>query len=209
MLVLMTYIIPVFALIPVHGLVQLGSNAGRSFVQRDHVNWSVAGRFLAGALVGGIASFFFVVQIDETVLRIILGLFILIMIWAKLPKFKNPGLLPLGGALTTFASMFVGATGPLVAVFLNRLFDDHKTIVATHGMTMTVQHGLKLVVFGFAGFAFADWLPLIALMVLSGFAGTKAGTYFMNKTPESALKWLFKIVLTVSALDLLRRGLFA
>ena len=103
--------------------------------------------------------------------------------------------------------MFAGATGPLVAVFLKSLFDQHRRLVATHAATMVAQHGIKVVAFGFAGFAFYQWLPLVIGMVVSGFLGVNAGTSLMNRLPEKTLQIIFKITLTLVSLDLLRRGL--
>lgn len=208
MLALMTYVIPIAALIPVHGIVQLGSNASRTFIQRQHIDWPIARQFFVGSLVAAIVAVFIVVQVPEAALKIFLGLFVILIVWIKIPALKNapPSVVALGGALTTFASMFVGATGPLVAVFLNNLFESHRKLVATHGVTMTIQHALKIVVFGIAGFAFLEWLPFIMLMLISGYLGTRVGTYFLNRLPEKLLKSLFKIVLTIAAFDLLRRG---
>ena len=72
---------------------------------------------------------------------------------------------------------------------------------------MTVQHGLKIVVFGFAGFAFWQWLPLIAVMIVSGFLGTVYGTRWLDRLPEATFRRWFRIAITLLALDLLRRGL--
>ena len=52
MLALMTYLLPIAVLIPVHGLVQLASNAGRSWVQRPNINWRVTILFLVGTVSG-------------------------------------------------------------------------------------------------------------------------------------------------------------
>ena len=48
MLALMGLFIPVAAVIPVHGAVQLGSNSGRAWHQRANVRMEVAGPFIAG-----------------------------------------------------------------------------------------------------------------------------------------------------------------
>ena len=72
---------------------------------------------------------------------------------------------------------------------------------------MTVQHSLKIVVFGLAGFAFAEWIPLVAAMIASGYAGTIWGTQLLERLPEERFRFWFKILLTVLALDMLRRGL--
>ena len=61
---------------------------------------------------------------------------------------------------------------------------------------MTVQHGLKIVVFGLAGFAFWDWLPLIAAMIASGFLGTVYGTRLLDRLPEESFRRWFRIGIT-------------
>lgn len=209
MLALMTYLVPIQAIIPVHGLVQLGSNAGRSWVQREYIDWSMARIFLLGSLVGAGAGALLAVQLSQNILELFLGFFILVLIWIRFPAIRNAHrtVVWIGGCLTTFTSMFAGATGPLVAVFLNKLFTEHRKLVATHSITMTAQHGAKVIAFGAVGFAFSQWLPIIALMVLSGYLGTLAGTRLMNTIPEAMLKIAFKTILTLTALDLVRRGL--
>jgi len=206
MLALMTYLVPIAALIPVHGLVQLGSNTGRSYVQRQHIDWNIVWLFLAGSIFGALAGAMLVVQMPEDILKTFLGLFIIVIVWMKLPKIKtaHPILVSAGGLVTTFTTMFAGATGPLVAVFLNSLFTEHRKMVATHGMTMTVQHFLKVLAFGIAGFAFWEWMPIILMIVASGFLGTKAGTLILNRLAENKLKQGFKFVMTLVAFDLLR-----
>jgi len=209
MLALMTYLLPIHAIIPVHGLVQLGSNTCRSWVQRENIDWRITRIFLIGSILGVIAGVMLIVQLPEGILEIVLGLFIMIVVWVKFPALKGatPPIIAIGGAVTSFISMFVGATGPLVAIFLNKLFSQHKHMVATHGATMVAQHGLKIAAFGFAGFAFGQWLPLVIAMVASGYLGVRVGTMIMNRLPEKTLKLLFKTVLTLVGLDLLRRGL--
>jgi uncharacterized membrane protein YfcA len=72
-----------------------------------------------------------------------------------------------------------------------------------------LQHGLKVVVFGLAGFAFASWLPLIAAMILSGYIGTVTGTRLLENLPEEKFRFWFKILLTLLAADMIQRGLAA
>lgn len=210
MLGAMSYVIPVAALIPVHGLVQLGSNASRSWIQREHIHWRIISLFMVGGVVGVIIGILFIVQIPERIFFALIGLGVLLMVWVKFPKLKtaNNAIIFIGGAVTNFISMFAGATGPLVAVFLNNLFESHKNMAATTGMTMTAQHGFKILAFGLVGFQFTEWLPLVAAMVCMGFMGAKAGTMLMYQLPEKMLKTGFKFVITVIALDMLRRAFF-
>lgn len=200
--------VPPGVIIAVHGLVQLGSNVGRTYVQRAHALWPLVARFAAGSLVGVVLGALFVVAVPERLLLALLGLFILAMAWV--PKPRIPGLastgLIVGGGLSTFITMFVGATGPFVQALLLPLKLEKRQLIATHAACTTLQHLLKVLAFGLLGFSFADWLPLVAGMILSGFIGTVAGTRLLEKLPERWFQITIKIALTVVGLDLLRRA---
>jgi uncharacterized membrane protein YfcA len=209
MLALMGLFVPVAALIPVHGAVQLGSNTGRAWHQRANVRMDIALPFIAGSLIGAIAGALVVVQLPDAFLKIVLGVFIIAVTWTKVPGLATLGRAGMAAASAVLAvtTMFVGATGPLLSPILAQILpDDRKALVATHGAAMTVQHGLKIVVFSFAGFAFWRWLPLIAVMVVSGFLGTIYGTRWLDRLPEATFRKWFRIGITILAMDLLRRG---
>ena len=65
---------------------------------------------------------------------------------------------------------------------------------------------MKIVVFGLAGFAFAQWVPLVAAMIATGYAGTIWGTRLLDRLPEERFRFWFRILLTVLALELARQG---
>lgn len=210
MLALMGLFLPVTALIPVHGAVQLGSNTGRAWRQRANVRIDVAAPFIAGSLAGAAVGAFLVVQLPDMLLKTVLGIFVIVVTWARFPGIDRLGRagLALGSSLLALLTMFLGATGPLLSAFFAQIFDDdRKALVATHAAGMTVQHALKVIVFGFAGFAFAAWLPLIAAMIASGYLGTVYGTALLDRIPEAAFRRWFRIGLTLLALDMIRRGL--
>lgn len=212
MLALMGLFVPVASLIPVHGAVQLGSNTGRAWHQRAAVRWDVAKPFIAGSLLGAVAGVFLVVQLPDALLKIVLGGFIIFLLWVKIPGMDRLSKAGLGVASVGIAvlSMIVGATGPLVAVIFAKFFDnERKALIATSAVAMTTQHLLKIVVFGIAGFAFWEWVPLVVAMIASGFLGTVYGSSVLERMPEETFKRWFRIGLTVLALDLLRRGLVA
>lgn len=210
MLALLGLFVPVAALIPIHGAVQLGSNTGRAWYQRANIRPTVALPFIAGSVVGAIAGAFLVVQLPDAILKTVLGVFIIVITWAKFPwiaRLSKAGL-SIASAVLAIVTMFVGATGPLVSPVLARFLEnDRKGLVATHAAVMVIQHGLKIVVFGIAGFAFGKWLPLIAAMIATGYLGTLSGTSLLNRMPEETFQRWFRVLLTLLALDLLRRGL--
>lgn len=210
MLTLMGLFVPVAALIPVHGAVQLGSNTGRAWHQRANVRMDVAAPFIAGSVIGAIIGALVVVQLPDDVLKLVLGTFVVAITWTRVPgieKLTRVGL-AVASVVVALAGMIVGATGPLVSVLFAQFFaNDRKALVATHAAGMTAQHGLKIIVFGLAGFAFWEWLPLIAAMVFSGYLGTVYGTRLLERMPEKSFRRWFKIAITVLALDLVRRGI--
>ena len=212
MLALLGLFVPVAALIPVHGAVQLGSNSGRAWHQRRSVRRDILLPFVAGSLVGAVAGALVVVELPDAPLKLLLGVFIIAVTWARIPGFGALGRagLAIGSAVTALVTMFLGATGPLLSAFFAQIIpDDRKALVATHAAGMTLQHALKIVVFGLAGFAFAQWLPLAAAMIVSGYLGTVYGSAWLERLPEESFRRWFRIGLTLLALDMIRRGILA
>ena len=113
LLAVLSLVMPVAAIIPVHGMVQLGSNANRALMLWRHISWRSVLFFLPGALLGAALAAVFLVQLPLPVLQLAIASFILYLVWGpKLPKLmlSDWGTLVAGG-LTTFLSHFVGATG--------------------------------------------------------------------------------------------------
>jgi uncharacterized membrane protein YfcA len=212
MLALLGAFLPVSALIPVHGAVQLGSNTGRAWHQRAHIRYAIAAPFLIGSLAGAAVGALLVVQLPDAVLKLALGIFIVVITWTKIPGVENlrGAGLAIGSGVIALANMFFGATGPLLSAFFAQIIpNDRKALIATHAAGMTVQHFLKVVAFTIAGFAFARWLPLIAVMIAAGYLGTISGSRWLDRMPEEQFRFWFRIVVTLLALDLVRRGLIA
>jgi uncharacterized protein len=200
--------VPPAMVVAVHGVVQLGSNLGRVIIQRAHILWRPTAIFTLGSVAGATLGVTVFVALPERLLLALLGVFILVMTW--LPKPKIPGLastgMLIGGFIATFLTMFVGATGPFVQALFLPMGLERKVLVASHAACTAIQHGIKVVAFGLLGFAFKEWLPLIFLMVIAGFLGTWLGTRLLERLPEALFQKVLKGILTIVALDLLRRA---
>lgn len=209
LLVIMASIIPLSALIPVHGLVQLGSNANRVVMKYPYLQWSIFGYFFIGALLASGLSLFFIAQLPLSVIQISIGLFVLLMVWGLKPQKRDlpAPLRILAGFVTTLLTMFVGATGPLVAAMIHAQRADRHELVATFAACMTSQHALKIVVFIIVGFAFMQWLPLAALMIASGAIGTWLGLKLLDKLSAKYFDFVFKAIMTTLAIRLLYLGI--
>lgn len=210
MMGVMASVIPVNVLIAVHGLVQLGSNSGRAVLQRAHIDWPTVRKFAAGGILGAALGGLFFMNLPDRVLMLVLGIFILWIVWG--PKMKVPYAghwgMPAAGAFAVFCAMFVGAMGPFLNAVLQRRGFARQKLIGTQAACLVMQHALKVMVFIFIGVALREWLGMIVLMIATGFAGTYVGTYVLDKIPERLFQALLRIVLTIVALDLLRRAAF-
>ena len=208
---IMTLFVPVSAVIPVHGVVQAGSNVWRGAILLRHVRWPLVAVFAGGGVVGAAAGSRLLIQLPEAGLELALGVFILLSCWLPAPRVQRSSLprIALGGGVTSLLTLFVGATGPFVATLIRPLHLDRRVHVATFSACMTLQHGLKLAVFGFAGFAFGPWLPWLALMLAAAFLGTWIGRQVLERMDDRLFRRTLTVLLTVLALRLVASGLSA
>lgn len=209
MLSVLTLVFPAAIVVPFHGAIQLGSNSGRALVQRAFIQWRLALWISLGAVLGSVLGVRFAAYLPESVFKLLIGGFILVVIWLPKPDIRTRGPVSsfVGGTVISFLGMIVGITGPLVLTFIRGL-SDRRELVATHAALMTFQNSAKVVAFIFVGFAFAEFLPLILVMVAAGFVGTVLGSKLLIKLPEKTFCYGFKIIITVLALDLIRRAIF-
>ena len=158
LLLIMANMMPLTALIPVHGAVQLGSNANRMVMTRQYIQWSIAKYFFVGAIIAAVIASFLIVQLPIEVIQLAIGIFVLVMVWGVKPKKRDlpRSLRIIAGFFTTLLTMFVGATGPLVAAMVHSQRADRHQVVSTFSTCMSIQHGLKMVLF--VAIAIAWWM---------------------------------------------------
>ena len=209
--VMMNYFPPV-VVIPLHGLVQLSSNSFRLAMNISHLVKTIFFPAIVGAIFGGIFGYFFVVDLPENLFRIIMGLFILFLTWVPISKFI-PVLIVgrrkkffLVEFVATFSSLFVGATGPLLAPFFLSENLNRKEIVATKAGCQMMTHVLKILVFFINGFIFSEYLVLVLSMVLATLIGTYMGKKLLGRLSDKSFKWVFKGLISVLAIRALVRG---
>lgn len=208
LLAVLASLLPPAALIPVHGVVQMGSNFGRFALMFAHVNWQPMLAFAAGSLVGVLAGGAISFNLSPALVQVGVGLFVLWSIFRKPPRWMS-GMPIVSGAISSFLTMFFGATGPFVATLTKSFALDRHGHVATHAAFMTVQHLLKTLTFGLLGFAFVPWLGFMAAMIVAGAVGTLLGRLVLNRMTDHRFRIALDIVLGLLALRLIWSGLFA
>ncbi|MCB1889743.1 MAG: sulfite exporter TauE/SafE family protein [Rhodocyclaceae bacterium] len=211
LLAVMAQMLPPQVIIPVHGIVQMGSNVGRAIMAWRHIDWRVIAAFLPGAVLGAGLGAWLLVSLPPSVLYLSIAAAILYLCWGpKLPRLVlGPAGTAAAGAVTTFLTLFVGATGPLVAAFIKQIHADRFRTVATFAAAMSVQHVFKAGVFVGIGVDLADWIGPMASMIAAGAVGTWAGLHLLKRMRDTDFTRLFNIVLTLLALRLVWQALAA
>lgn len=206
LLAVMASIVPPAALIPVHGLVQLGSNAFRLALMVRHVNGAPILGFLAGTIGGAALGGSVVVSLPPGAVLIAVGCFVIYSVLTAPPAWLSRQAV-LTGAVSSFLTMFFGATGVFVANFVKSLSLARQDHVATHAALMTLQHLAKVFAFSLLGFAFSPWAGFIVAMIAAGFLGTLAGRAVLARMSDHNFKRVLDIVLVLIALRLIWTGL--
>jgi len=204
MLAILLLAVPPVDAIPIHALIQLGSNGGRAWLMRESVNRSIFLWLLPGSVLGVYIASQWIITVPVGWMSLILAVFILWSVWVPKPAMR---LLVsrswfLVGISTGFITMFLGATGPMLAMFLSPGRYGKVQTVATHAACMAAQHSMKIFAFSVLGVTLLPWLPLLLLMLLSGFVGTWLGGRLLGRLSEQTFRWTFRVLLTVLALRL-------
>lgn len=193
------------ALVPIHGVVQLGSNLSRAAMSFRQTAMALVLPFLIGTIFGAAVGAQIVFALPKYLLQAIIAVFILGSTWLPSLRSTSTGRVKFFfvGLLTTIVTMFVGGTGVLVGAFVAPACPERNQFVSTHSVLMTIQHGLKLITFALLGFAFGPYIALLVGLVAFSFLGSYAGKLLLNRLPEKVFRVALKATLTVLALQLL------
>ena len=209
LLTIMALYFPPATLIPLHGIVQFASNGSRAVLLRKFISLPLLIPFLLGSVIGALIGSQLVVAIPEVWYRVGLGSFILILTW--LPKLKSvpklKGKFFFLGGFATFLSLFVGATGPLIAPFFIREKLKKEVLVASKAACQLVVHTLKVAVFFSVGFSLVPYWELLVAMVIAVFIGNYLGKKILFRVNEVVFMWLFKGIISVLAIRMVILGL--
>jgi uncharacterized membrane protein YfcA len=206
--VLLFYLPPLVA-IPLHGVIQLVSNGSRVLAQREHARFDWIGWYTLPLVPAGLVGLQVAQALPEAALEGAIGAVVLLATW--LPKRSRAGeagarrprlrFAVLGGC-AGFLNMVVGAAGVLLDPFFLGLGLTRQALVGTKAACQAIGHLVKVGLFGAAGFAFAEYAPLLVLGAACAAAGTWVGSRLLDKLSEESFLWLYRTVLTGLALRL-------
>ncbi len=205
LLAAMPSFVPISAVVPLHGVTQLVSNASRFLIDYRDAETRLLPAYFTGACLGGAVGYFFIGRVPEHYLSAALGIFILLCTWTGLVK-------KLGRLITnffslafiqTFLSLFVASVGLISQPVLIKQGLAKDKVIVTHAMQMSVLHGLKVFTFVVAGFPFLTHWKLMLILVLASAAGSYVGSFCRNWIPERLGVTMLKAGITFFALKMI------
>lgn len=203
----MTAVLPAPALVPVHGVVQLVSNATRTLALLRHVAWRFFALYAPTLLLGFVGATLLWSGDKLTYLRPGIGVFLLAFLasrrWA--PVLRNPPrwVYPLLGLGVGFSSVWIGATGPLLAPFFLRDDLEPEQVIATKAACQSLGHLLKIPAFLLLGFDYGAHALLLGSLVVTVIVGTLVGRAILGRLDRRLFERLFEGLLLVLAVWLI------
>ena len=197
--------LPAQAVIPVHGIAQLASNASRALFAIRHVNKAYLIPFLVGSIIGVVCMSVVIDYFSADALLGFVGIYILMTLWSEAFSrlLRKAETFYSAGFLQTGLSMVVGATGPLTTTLLTKRSDCKEEIVSTNAVFMALSHAFKIPVFLFLGFNFLAYWQLIFWLVVGAVVGSWAGTHLRQRIDNAVFKRWVKFALTLLAINLI------
>tara|TARA_Y100000590_G_scaffold358954_1_gene414574 strand:- start:37 stop:786 length:750 start_codon:yes stop_codon:yes gene_type:complete len=215
---IMAIIIPEgYLVIALHGIIQLISNSTRTYIFRDYLNKQLIKEFFYGAIIGLCAASIIILslihlynvtsanEIKVDYLKPLVGVFIIWYLFFKRKKNikKNKAFYSVGG-ISGLSTVFIGATGPLIApFFLNKSFVKEE-IIANKAACQMISHLGKIPLFiYFFNVNYIEQYNILIPLILAVFIGTNFGKKILGFIPEKTFIKLFRFALLVIALRLI------
>ena len=197
--------------LPLHAFTQLSANGLRVSIHHKTVHWKVVlayGLLMLPAAWAGAKIFDL---INPTWLKLIVGVFILISILPLKIKPKGEPTLrtfSIIGAISGFLGIFVGAVGPMVTPFFNRLKLPRDGNIATKSAGQLLLQTSKIIAFGgAAGINFLTLKEHIGILIVGTLIGVGISIPLSRKISDQKFDLVVNIMLGVISLKILYEGI--
>ena len=206
-----------YTVVALHGIVQLVSNFTRSYVFQQHIKKNIIYQYFPGAVLGlslsALIIFILITlfqvesakEIKIDFLKPLIGMFIIWFLFGRRPKPKDDQSNFFGvGLISGITTVFIGATGPLIAPFFLKGRLTKETIIANKAVCQAISHSGKIPLFiYFFQFDYFAEMKLLIPLVIAVFIGTNFGKKILAFIPESVFLFLFRAALIIIAVKLI------
>ena len=197
--------------LPLHSFTQFSANGLRTGLYFKKVNWRIVAYYgalmLPAAWLG--ASIFDL--INSSLLKICLGLFILASIvpWKFSPRAGSEAkTFLIVGALSGFVGVFVGAIGPAVVPFFNRLKLSRDGILSTKSAGQMVLQLSKIAAYsGAAGINFMSLKDHVSLLIVGTLVGVGVSIPIGKRISDKKFNYFVNLLLGLISIKILIEGI--
>lgn len=197
--------------IPLHSFTLFTANALRTGLFFKHVHWKAVGAYALLMLPSAWIAASIFEYINPSVLKVLVGLFILVSI---LPlKFKpkdEPSMktFVLLGAFSSFFGVFVGSIGPAVTPFFNRLKISRDGNISTKSAGQMFLQVSKIIAFsGAAGVNFIALKDHVGLLVFGTLFGVAISIPISKKISDQKFDLAVNVLLGIISIKVLIEGI--
>ena len=206
-----------YMVIALHGIIQLISNTTRTYVFRTHIKSKIIKEFSIGVIIGAILSILILFSIIQfygvksanelkiDFLKPMIGSFIIwYLFFKKSKKEKKSKSFIRVGSISGLASIFIGATGPLIAPFFISANLKKEEIIANKAACQMITHLTKIPLFIlFFNVNYINEYKILLPLIIAVFIGTNIGKKILGYIPEKLFNKLFKTALSIIAIRLI------
>ena len=190
--------------LPIYSTLLIGSTASRALVYRRHVDWKIAGPFLAGSVIAVAIGSRIYFALPDSMIGIAIALVMLVAIWLPgirwRPTFRHPWAI-VGFIHSLLSTLF--AYGALLHAVILHTGLKRREVVGTMAMALTGMSLFKITGYAVNGFDYRPFAAVVVLSVLAAFLGTWVGKRINDRVSEETFRFVFRALVTVTALRLL------
>ena len=207
MVAVLSNILPMQMVVPVHSPMMLGLSLSRSWIFRRDTQWDIVAPFVLGCVIGVFGGSFLYFDLPPFLIALVIGLFTLMAIW--LPPIKWRANIPAPffwvGILHSFFSTLFSFGGLFQPIMIRRVMTRFR-VVGTLAAGLLCMNMLKIAAYSWRGFDYRDWLGVIALSILVAVPGSIFGKKILHRISERKFRFWFRVVMTLCAARLLHRA---
>lgn len=207
----MMIIYPPELAIPLHAITQVFANGNRVIFFFKHILWKTVLFYSILMFPASLLGAYLFDHFNSDFLKILVGTFILISILPLKFEFidipRNHVFVILG-ALSGFLSVFVGAIGPLVTPFFNRLPTTRTGNLSTKSAGQLFLQFAKLTAFtGISNFSFEGKWGSTLIILTGSVLGVFISHMLSKKISDEIFNKVINLLLTLTAIKIIYEGI--
>lgn len=203
-------VFPAELAIPLHSFTQLSANSLRVGLFFKKIDWKTVGAYALLMVPAAWAGAKIFEYINPSWLKVIVGVFILFSIipFSFTPKGEpKTQTFVILGAISGFLGVFVGAVGPLVTPFFNRLKIERQGMISSKSAGQALLQLSKIIAFwGAADINFMALKEHVLLLVLASLTGVALSVPISKKISDQKFDLIVNIMLGLVSVKILYEG---